>query len=152
MRVLRISCFYLAVFVVMMALPRLAAAHCQIPCGIYDDNARVEAMLEHVETVKKSIKLINELADKTDVQSRQQFVRWVTNKEEHAQKIITTIADYFLTQRVKTDQKDYVERLKKHHAVILDAMKAKQSADPMVAETLEMSVKALLDYYPEHEH
>ena len=152
MRSLKMSCFLLAVFAVMMAMPRLAAAHCQIPCGIYDDNARVVAMLEDVETIKKSITMINELADKTDVQSRQQFVRWVMNKEDHAQKLIATIADYFLTQRIKPAQEDYVERLKKHHAVILNAMKAKQNADLKVAAELEESVKALLEYYPEHKH
>ncbi|MGD8467739.1 MAG: superoxide dismutase [Ni] [Desulfobacterales bacterium] len=39
------------------------------------------------------------------------------NKEKHAQQIISTISDYFLTQRVKPSQKDYTERLLKHHRV-----------------------------------
>ena len=67
-------------------------------------------------------RLIAELAGKTDAQSQNQLVRWVVKKENHAQKIISTISDYFLTQRVKASQKDYVERLKKHHAVIVAAM------------------------------
>ena len=54
-----------------------AFAHCQIPCGIYDDHARVTAMLEDAATVEKSIKLINELAGKSDPQSQNQLVRWV---------------------------------------------------------------------------
>lgn len=142
--------FFVAVLLsAVLVAPRLVNAHCQIPCGIYDDNARVVAMLEDVATIQKSIKLINELASKTDVQSKQQFVRWVNNKELHAQKIIESISDYFMTQRVKPSQKDYVERLKKHHAVVLGAMKAKQKADPAVAAELEKSVKALLAYYPE---
>ena len=29
-----------------MGSPQAIHAHCQIPCGIYDDHARVEAMLE----------------------------------------------------------------------------------------------------------
>jgi len=144
----------IAIIALLLALaltvPRFASAHCQIPCGIYDDNARVEAMLEDVATVKKSMTLMAELADKTDVQSRQQFVRWVNNKELHAQKIIETIADYFLTQRIKPAQEDYVERLKAHHAVVLNAMKVKQQVDPKVADELEASVKALLKYYPDH--
>jgi len=88
-------------------------AHCQIPCGIYDDHARVAAMLEDAATVEKSIQLISELTGKSDAQSQNQLVRWVMNKENHAQKIIASISDYFLTQRVKTSQDDYVERLKK---------------------------------------
>lgn len=129
-----------------------ARAHCQVPCGIYDDNARVVLMLEDTATIAKAAKLIGELAGKTDAQSQNQLVRWVTNKEKHAQNIISTISDYFLTQRVKASQSDYVDRLKKHHAVIVAAMKAKQSADPEAAVKLESAVKELLPYYPEHKH
>ncbi len=128
------------------------SAHCQIPCGIYDDHARVQAMLEDAATVAKATKLINELAGKTDAQSHNQIVRWVMNKEKHAQNVISTISDYFLTQRVKPDQEDYTERLVKHHAVIVAAMKAKQNADPQYAEGLTASIEALAPYYPKHEH
>ena len=54
-------------------------AHCQIPCGIYDDHARVQSMLEDAATVEKSAKLIAELAGKPDAQSQNQLVRWVMN-------------------------------------------------------------------------
>ncbi len=129
-----------------------AYSHCQIPCGIYDDYARVKSMLEDSATAEKSAKLIAELAGKSDAQSQNQLVRWVMNKEQHAQKIISTISDYFLTQRVKPDQKDYAERLAKHHAVIIAAMKAKQNADQKYATMLKQSIEALLPYYPEHKH
>ena len=129
-----------------------AFAHCQIPCGIYDDYARVQSMLEDSATAEKSAKLIGELAGKSDAQSQNQLVRWVMNKEQHAQKIISTISDYFLTQRVKPDQKDYAERLARHHAVIIAAMKTKQNADQKYATTLKESIVALLPYYPEHKH
>jgi len=134
----------------MPFLPQLVYAHCQIPCGIYDDNARVQSMLEDAATVEKSANLIAELAGKSDAQSQNQLVRWVMNKESHAQKIISTINDYFLTQRVNPSQKDYAERLIKHHAVIIAAMKAKQNADVKYAITLKESISALLSYYPEH--
>ncbi|MGD9307675.1 MAG: superoxide dismutase, Ni [Desulfosarcina sp.] len=124
-------------------------AHCQVPCGIYDDHARVQMMLEDAETVEKAARLITELSAKSDAQSNNQLVRWVFNKEHHAQKIIATISDYFLTQRVKTDQTDYVERLRKHHAVIVAAMKAKQHADVKFARQLKASIQALAAYYPE---
>ena len=129
-----------------------AQAHCQIPCGIYDDHARVQAMLEDAATVEKAVKMIHDLAGKTDAQSHNQTVRWVMNKEKHAQNIISTISDYFLTQRVKADQKHYTERLVKHHAVIVAAMKAKQHADGEYSEGLKASIEALAPYYPEHEH
>lgn len=43
-----------------------AYAHCQLPCGIYDDNARVLSMLEDVRTIEKSIRLIKELSGSND--------------------------------------------------------------------------------------
>ena len=133
-------------------IPGLGQAHCQIPCGIYDDYARVQIMIEDVATIEKSIKLIGELSEKSDVQSKNQLVRWVVNKEKHAQNIISTISDYFLTQRVKPDQKDYVDRLRKHHAVIVAAMKVKQNAELKYVNALKESVEALVAFYPEHDH
>ncbi len=127
-----------------------AFAHCQIPCGIYDDHARVAAMLEDAATVEKSVSLINELAGKSDAQSQNQLVRWVMNKENHAQKIISAISDYFLTQRVKSSQDDYTERLIKHHAVIVAAMNAKQNSDMASVTALKESIEALVPYYPDH--
>jgi nickel superoxide dismutase len=108
-------------------------------------------MLEDAATVEKGAGMIAGLAGKTDAQSANQMVRWVMNKEQHAQNIIDTISDYFLTQRVKTSQKDYAKRLARHHAVILEAMKAKQNADGNV-EPLKAAITALSSYYPEHEH
>ncbi len=127
-------------------------AHCQVPCGIYDDHARVDTMLENVQTVAKSTKLILELSGKKDAQSQNQIIRWVMNKEKHAQNIISTISDYFLTQRVKTSQKDYAERLAKHHAVIVAAMKVKQNADQKFVNELKKTIEALAPYYTKESH
>ena len=109
-------------------------------------------MLEDAATVAKADKMLAELAGKTDAQSINQSTRWVLNKEKHAQSIIETISDYFLTQRVKSSQSDYTERLVKHHAVILAAMKAKQNADGKYATALAESIEALTTYYPVHRH
>ena len=144
--------FVLLIIVIIIYTSHIAHAHCQIPCGIYDDHARVQAMIEDTATVEKSIKLIGELSGKSDAQSKNQLIRWVMNKEKHAQNVISSISDYFLTQRVKPDQKDYIDRLKKHHAVIVAAMKAKQKADVKYAIALRESIQALAPYYPEHNH
>lgn len=133
-------------------LPQKLQAHCQMPCGIYDDHARMRSMLEDATTVKQAITLLSELASKEGPQSVNQTVRWISNKESHAQSIIVTISDYFLTQRVKPSQDDYAERLAKHHAVIIAAMKAKQKADGTHADALIKSIEALKVYYPEPDH
>ena len=150
MKTLLLSLIAAAGVSAMMA--QQAHAHCQVPCGIYDDHARVQAMLEDAATVDKAAMMIAELAGKTDPQSVNQAVRWVMNKEKHAQNIIETVSDYFLTQRVKPEQEDYAERLARHHAVIVAAMKAKQNADAKYAEALKASIEVLAPYYPEHEH
>lgn len=128
-------------------LPATVNAHCQIPCGIYDDGARVVEMLEDASTVEKAVALIAELSGKTDAQSQNQLVRWVMNKEQHAENIISIISDYFLTQRVKPSQDDYVERLTKHHAVMIAAMKAKQNASMETVEALYDAIQAVGPYY-----
>jgi len=148
----RNAALLLTVIGLAFSVSQTANAHCQIPCGIYDDHARVEAMMQDVTTIYKALDLIEELSGKTDAQSQNQLVRWVMNKEEHAQNIIETISDYFLTQRVKSSQKDYQERLVKHHTVIVAAMKAKQNVTESHADALRKAVSALFDYYPEHTH
>lgn len=141
-----------AVSAATLVLPQSSLSHCQIPCGIYDDHARVQSMLEDANTIERSVELISELSGKSDAQSQNQLIRWVMNKEKHAQKIISTISDYFLTQRVKQGQKDYTERLLKHHAVIISAMKTKQNSDIKFVKALKKSIEALSPCYPEHKH
>ena len=137
-------------FLTLCLLGSYSFGHCQVPCGIYDDASRVQQMLEDVSTIDKAIDQIIQLNDKSDAQSAQQLVRWVNNKEIHAEKIITTISNYFLTQRVKPSAIDYLLRLSEHHRVILLSMKVKQKADAEVANDLRQAVEALSKYYPGH--
>lgn len=137
-----------SLIVINLAFVPEAHSHCQVPCGIYNDHARVESMLEDTATVAKACNEIAKLAAKSDPQSKNQLVRWIINKEKHAENIISTISGYFLTQRVKPAQKDYVRRLIKHHAVIITAMKAKQNTDIKYAKELKKCIDAILIYYP----
>ena len=131
------------------ACASLAMAHCQVPCGIYGDQLVFEQMLQDEHTISKAQLQLNELAgDELDAQAVNQMGRWVTTKEEHATKIQNTIAHYFLAQRIKTANPDYVKQLKASHAVIVAAMKCKQSADPDTAKVLE---KSILDLYRAYE-
>ena len=130
-----------------LAAPQLHA-HCQVPCGIFDDYIKLETMKQDADTIIKAAAEMQKLAAKTDAQSKQQFIRWANNKESHAQSVIESISDYYLTQRVKTSMEDYNERLLKHHAVMIAAMKAKQSADMQSVNMLRESVQALSPYYP----
>ena len=125
-----------------------ANAHCQVPCGIYDDHARIHQMLEDVATIAKAVTQIAELAGKTDAQSMNQMVRWINTKETHASKIIDTVAVYFLTQKLKPSDKNYVAKLKDHHTVMQAAMTTKQTVDQAAVDALRASVKGLEKHWP----
>ena len=75
-------------------------AHCEIPCGIYTDDMRIKMILEDIATIEKSMKKINELS-KDPAKNSNQLVRWINNKEHHADKIQEVVTQYFMTQRIK---------------------------------------------------
>ena len=110
-------------------------AHCQIPCGIYDDPMRFSMLREHVTTIEKSMNQIMELgaAEKTNWN---QIVRWVNNKDEHADELSHIVTFYFLAQRIKpvdpgkaNDYKKYLHQLELLHHMVVYSMKAKQTVD-----------------------
>ena len=105
-----------------------AAAHCEIPCGIYDDEARIGMLLEHVATIEKSMNQITTIEKNKD-HNANQLVRWVMNKENHATELQEIVTQYFLTQRIKFDTKAYDKKLALLHQMLVYAMKCKQSTD-----------------------
>ncbi len=136
----------------ILLLPTWLTAHCQIPCGIYGDEQRFVTMLEHAETVRKSTAEINRIAGGEE-KNYNQLVRWVNNKELHAQMIQDICYDYFLAQRIKSSMDDYTEQLKAVHAIIVAAMKTKQTVDPDNVAALEDAIsKYKTIYLGAHEH
>lgn len=77
-------------------------AHCDIPCGIYDPKfAQIAA-----ETVLKMVKMIGDLpTENPSVEDRNNFVRMVWTKEEHAQRckeeLLILWTDYFKPAHLK---------------------------------------------------
>ena len=123
------------------------SAHCQVPCGVYGDSARFSQMLEDHSTIAKAIGKISELTGKKDAQSANQLNRWVATKEEHASKIQKIIAEYFLTQRIKSSSNKYVALLKGAHSVMVAAMKCKQGVDAKSADTLKSAIEDFQSAY-----
>ena len=123
------------------------SAHCQVPCGVYGDSARFTQMLEDQTTIAKAIAQINDLAGKKDGKSANQLARWVSTKEDHANKIQKIIAEYFLTQRIKSSSDKYADLLKGAHGVMVAAMKCKQGTDPESAEALKSSIEKFQTIY-----
>ncbi|MGI9241155.1 MAG: superoxide dismutase [Ni] [Verrucomicrobiales bacterium] len=121
-----------------------AGAHCQVPCGIYDDAARFVSMREHVTTIEKAMGQIATLAEE-GAQNANQVVRWVGAKETHADALSEIVTYYFMTQRIKVpaDMTDkaavtkYQGDLALLHQILVYSLKAKQTTD--VANTKKLS-------------
>ncbi|RJP62278.1 MAG: superoxide dismutase [Candidatus Auribacter fodinae] len=143
-----------------------AISHCQIPCGIYDDSMRFAMMREHCDTLEKSMNQINELSSAQPA-NYNQLVRWVNNKEQHADYLIDIITDYFMLQRVKlpesTDEAvvaSYHKKLAVLHNILIAAMKCKQTTDPAHVAAIRQLVDEFEHLYfgkeakehMEHEH
>lgn len=151
----------LAAAALAVLAPALASAHCQVPCGIYDDGARIDRMFEDATTIEKAMTQIAELAGNIDAQSLNQATRWIMTKEQHASNIISVVSEYFLTQKLKpaaagAEGRDaYLAALADHHAVMRAAMKAKQSTVLADARALREAIAALATHYgaePPHTH
>ncbi|MHC5061459.1 MAG: superoxide dismutase [Ni] [Planctomycetota bacterium] len=125
----------LAFFVSTVVLAAVVFSHCQIPCGIYNDPARFDTISEHITTIEKSMKQITELS-RQDESNTNQIIRWVQNKEKHADDISHIVTYYFMAQRIKpVDKSDtgqyelYVKKLMLLHEMLFYSMKAKQTTD-----------------------
>jgi nickel superoxide dismutase len=141
-------------FIIPLLLMSFVSAHCQLPCGIYDDVMRVVNIEEDIATIQKSINSIQELGDsEKSIQNQNQLVRWVNNKESHAQKIQDVISEYFLAQRIKpksSTEKEYdryVQLSTSCQKIIFYAMKCKQNVDTQYVEKLSAELESLVVVY-----
>ena len=123
-----------------------ASSHCEIPCGIYDDEMRVKMLLEHVATIEKSMRQITAL-EEADHHHANQLVRWVMNKDHHADELQRIVAQYFMTQRIKPDAKDYVKKISVLHEMLIYGMKCKQTTDLANAKKLRSLIKEFKTLY-----
>ena len=104
------------------------SAHCEIPCGIYDDEMRINMMNEHITTIEKSMNQIMKI-EKEKRHHSNQLVRWIINKERHADEIQEIVTQYFLTQRIKFGTQNYEKKLELLHQILVYSMKCKQTTN-----------------------
>jgi nickel superoxide dismutase len=128
-------------------------SHCQVPCGIYDDQMRTKMIAEHITTIEKAMNQVIALS-KESKPNYNQIVRWVVNKEKHAEELSDIVTYYFMTQRLKpvpkTDAKHYAnyqEKLELLHHMLFYTMKAKQSTDLATIEKLRELLKKFEEAY-----
>ena len=126
----------------------IVSSHCEIPCGIYGDPMRLDMMAEHITTIEKSISEIQRLSAEGD-KDYNQLVRWVANKEHHADQLSDIVTQYFMKQRVKPAAQgsgkaygQYVQKLTLLHQIMVTSMKCKQSTDLEHVDTLRSLLAA----------
>lgn len=126
--------FSILILLCIAVIGTIGYSHCQVPCGIYGDPTRIDIMAEHIRTIEKSMNQINELTqeDKPDMN---QLVRWIDNKDLHADKLNEIITYYFMAQRItpaesgdKNYQK-YIDQLTTLHKMQVQSMKSKQTTN-----------------------
>ena len=144
-------------FTLALSQPQ-ASGHCQVPCGIYDDPMRITLLREDAATIRKAVVSMQSLLKGPgNMLVLNQSVRWVTVKEETATNIQRVVSDYFLTQRVKAVPADdpghaaYLDQLARMHAILVAAMKCKQTADLETVNALDTAIEAVAPTYA-HEH
>lgn len=147
--------------IIALSMHLKASAHCEVPCGIFTDQLRIEMIKEHITTIEKAMKQIEELSAAEEV-NYNQLVRWINTKEHHAVLIQEITEQYFMTQRIKPADPEDEEAYKKYttqltlaHQMLILSMKTKQSTDVAVTEKLLATVDKFSEAYfedKEHDH
>ena len=127
------------------------SAHCQIPCGIFSDDGVFGELMTDVATIEKSMIQVVSIGE-SESKDWNQLVRWINNKEAHATHIQDTMAHYFLSQRIKLDQKKsdpegYRNLVDLAHEVMVLAMKCKHGTDLEVVKQLGEALHAFQHAY-----
>lgn len=127
--------FSVVVTIIVLGGSTMVLSHCEIPCGIYDDPMRINMIAEHINTIEKAMKQIHKLSEDKD-KNYNQLVRWIVNKENHADHLSDIVTQYFMKQRIiPVDNsggrayQDYVKKLTLLHKLMVYSIKCKQTTD-----------------------
>lgn len=126
---------------------RIAYAHCDIPCGIYDPKPAQIAAATVLKMTEKILALPTDGPPEEILQARNNFVRMVTVKEEHAEKceqeVLILWTDFF--------KPAHFEKWPDLHDKILNISKlcsqTKQKVDLVSAQELVKAVDELAQIF-----
>ncbi len=144
------------ILIAVVLFPLRAGAHCEIPCGIYDDVTRMKLIMEHIATIERSMQQINQLEGNQEVNNNQ-LIRWVNNKEKHATELQDIATQYFMFQRIKINaagelSEQHAKLLAHLHQLCVYAMKCKQGCDiNQVAKLREAAKNFAEGYFDKHQ-
>lgn len=102
--------------------------HCQMPCGIYHDDMVYDQIDQYVETMHKAISELKMIKFDT-VQDKNQFIRWIMQKEKMSDDVSDLILKYFLQQKIKPDEEDTSEKVVSAHKLLFLTVCMKQAPE-----------------------
>lgn len=109
-------------------------AHCQMPCGIYHDELVYNQIDQYAETMYKAVAVLNDL-HMDNVKEKNDFVRWVMQKENASNEIAEVICKYFLMQKIKPGEEDTAKKLAEAHKLLFGIVQIKQNTDIKFVES-----------------
>lgn len=133
---------YMTIAVLFAAITATTVrAHCQMPCGIYDDPMRIKLMEEQISVIDKAMTKIEAN------ESENQNVRWVMTKDKQADEFSEIVTAYFMAQRIKPGCDDYAQKIAALHEMVIYSMKCKQTTDHANVEKLQELVHTFEKLY-----
>lgn len=109
-------------------------AHCQMPCGIYHDDMVYDLIDQYVETMIKGITVMNQSKFDT-VRERNEFVRWVMEKDKESNEAANLITTFFLQQKIKPGEADTAKRIERAQKLLALLVSIKQNTDVKIVES-----------------
>lgn len=103
-------------------------SHCQMPCGIYHDDMVYDQIDQYVETMYKAMWELNEIKFNS-VKERNQFIRWVMQKDKNSDEAAELLCYYFLEQKIKPGEPDTIKKLESVHRLLFLTVQIKQNVD-----------------------
>ncbi|GAB4236458.1 MAG: superoxide dismutase [Ni] [Chlamydiales bacterium] len=118
-----------AVFAVFILNGGILLGHCQMPCGIYNDQMVYDRIDEYYQTMYKAVAALENNAF-SNVQDRNQFVRWVMQKDVQSDEAAHILTNYFLQQKIKpSNDEDTHELVHVLHHLLFLIVQIKQTVD-----------------------
>lgn len=113
-------------------IPFFLSAHCQMPCGIYNDQMVYDRVTEYYLTMYKAVKALEHNPMKT-VDDFNTLVRWVMTKERLSDEIAELLSSYFLQQKIKPLDAN-VQLVQSIHRLLCQVVVIKQNVDIKLVE------------------
>ncbi len=126
--------YLLIALAALIGSPDMASAHCQMPCGIYHDEMVFDEIDQYVETMYKAMGVLNDNHFET-VKEKNEFIRWVGEKEKESCDTANLITKFFLQQKIKPGEPDTAKKIESAHKMLFELMLIKQNTDKKFVDT-----------------